>query len=93
MTTGQEKEQKEQRKSVSWDDAQTFMRKLNEREGGQSYYLPTEAQWEYACRAGTQTSRYESDLDAIAWYRTNSGGATHEVGRKRPNVWGLYDML
>jgi formylglycine-generating enzyme required for sulfatase activity len=43
MTTGQEKEQKEQRKSVSWDDVQTFMRKLNERAGGQSYYLPTEA--------------------------------------------------
>jgi formylglycine-generating enzyme required for sulfatase activity len=88
--------------SVSWDDVQAFMRKLNEREGGGDYRLPTEAQWEYACRAGTQTARYDSDLDAIAWYAANSGGTwytltlggtTHEVGRKRPNAWGLYDML
>ena len=55
--------------------------------------MPTEAQWEYACRAGTEGTRYEEDLDAIAWYEANSGGETHEAGQKRPNAWGLYDML
>jgi formylglycine-generating enzyme required for sulfatase activity len=59
--------------------------------------LPTEAQWEYACRAGT-TSRYydgdsEADLDRIAWYRRNSANQVHEVGQKQPNAWGLFDML
>ncbi len=58
--------------------------------------LPTEAQWEYACRAGT-TSRFcagdrSEDLDRVGWYRGNSGETVHEVGRKAPNAWGLYDM-
>jgi formylglycine-generating enzyme required for sulfatase activity len=79
--------------SVSWDDAQAFMHKLSEREGGVDYCLPTEAQWEYACRAGTRTSRYHPDLDAIAWYQLNSASQTHPVGEKLPNAWGLYDML
>lgn len=56
------------------------------------YRLPTEAEWEHACRAGTGGPRY-GVLDEIAWYRGNSGGRIHEVGGKRPNTWGLHDML
>ena len=56
------------------------------------YRLPTEAEWEYGCRAGTAGPRY-GPLDDIAWYRVNSGERVHEVGGKRPNDWGLYDML
>ncbi len=59
---------------------------------GSGYRLPTEAEWEYACRAASQAPRY-GDLDAIAWYRDNAGEAAHEVGLKLPNDWGLYDML
>ncbi len=74
---------------VSWDDVQTFLNKLNE--GGDSFRLPTEAEWEYACRAGT-TGAYAGDLGQMAWYRDNAKGETHEVARKQPNSWGLYDM-
>jgi len=56
------------------------------------YRLPTEAEWEHACRAGTAGPRYGS-LDEIAWYRGNSGERIHEVGGKRPNAWGFHDML
>ncbi|MEW2474485.1 MULTISPECIES: formylglycine-generating enzyme family protein [Micromonospora] len=56
------------------------------------YRLPTEAEWEYACRAGTTGPRY-GPLDEIAWYRGNSAERIHEVGGKQPNTWGLYDML
>jgi formylglycine-generating enzyme required for sulfatase activity len=56
------------------------------------YRLPTEAEWEYACRAGTAGPRY-GRLDEIAWYRGNSDGRPHAVGGKQPNAWGLYDML
>lgn len=56
------------------------------------YRLPTEAEWEYACRAGTSGPRY-GELDEIAWYRGNSAEQVHEVGGKLPNAWGLYDML
>lgn len=56
------------------------------------YRLPTEAEWEHACRAGTTAPRYGS-LDEIGWYRGNSGERVHEVGGKRPNAWGLHDML
>jgi len=56
------------------------------------YRLPTEAEWEYACKAGTISIRY-GELDEIAWYKDNAGGTTHAVGQKIPNAWGLYDML
>jgi formylglycine-generating enzyme required for sulfatase activity len=79
--------------SVSWNDVQEFITRLNRQEGREVCRLPTEAQWEYAARAGTTTEWYEHDVDAIAWYSQNSGGGTHEVGQKRPNAWGLYDML
>ncbi len=79
--------------SVSWTDAHAFLHKLNEREEGRDYRLPTEAQWEYACRAGTETPRYHPDVNAIAWYAGNSDGWPESIGRKIPNAWGLYDML
>ena len=88
--------------SVMWDHSdpenenhvQEFIRRLNERESGSGYVyrLPTEAEWEYAARAGTTGARY-GELDEIAWYRDNSGGTTHPVGQKRANAWGLHDML
>jgi formylglycine-generating enzyme required for sulfatase activity len=56
------------------------------------YRLPTEAEWEYACRAGTTGPHY-GPLDEIAWYRRNSGDSLHEVGTKQPNAWGLHDMI
>ncbi|WP_067859504.1 formylglycine-generating enzyme family protein [Nocardia shimofusensis] len=61
-------------------------------ESADGYRLPTEAEWEYACRAATTGPRY-GPLDEIAWHRANSGGRMHEVGAKNPNAWGLYDML
>ena len=78
--------------NVSWNDAQEFIGSLNARAEGNRYWLPTEAEWEYAARAGTTGGRY-GNLDAIAWYRDNSGRRTHPVGQKAPNAWGLYDML
>ena len=84
---------------VSWNDVQEFIGKLNRRLGGRPYRLPTEAEWEYAARAGTTTDTYAGDitepsgkdqvLNRIAWYRENSGRETHPVGRKAPNVWGF----
>jgi formylglycine-generating enzyme required for sulfatase activity len=78
---------------VSWNDAQEFVRKLNELEGTDKYRLPSEAEWEYACRAGTTTKYFfgedESALDEYGWY---AGKTSHEVGQKKPNPWGLYDM-
>jgi len=81
---------------VSWDDAQEFIVKLNEREGTDKYRLPTEAEWEYACRAGS-TTRFcfgddETTLGEHAWYSNNSGLRPHPVGQKKPNAWGLYDV-
>jgi formylglycine-generating enzyme required for sulfatase activity len=80
---------------VSWVDCQGFLRRLNERLEGLDLELslPSEAQWEYACRAGTTSARYHEDRDAIAWHAGNSGGETHAVKGKLPNGWGLYDML
>jgi formylglycine-generating enzyme required for sulfatase activity len=76
---------------VSWDDVQEFINKLNAKNDGYEYRLPTEAEWEYACRAGT-TGGYAGNLDSMAWYDSNSGDKTHPVGTKQPNAWGLYDM-
>ena len=78
---------------VSWDDCREFVSKLNARLEGLTLSLPSEAQWEYACRAGTETARYSEDLDAIAWYGEKSEAKTHPVASKDANAWGLYDML
>ena len=85
---------------VSWEDAVEFCRRLSElpaeKAAGNVYRLPTEAEWEYACRAGTTTKFSfgddESDFGEYGWYRENSGRTTHPVGSKLPNAWGLYDM-
>jgi len=81
--------------TVSWEDAQEFCKKLSAKTG-KTVQLPTEAQWEYACRAGTKTRFYsgdaDGDLDGVGWYDSNSGNTTHPVGEKKPNSWGLYDM-
>ena len=80
---------------VTWHEAIEFCRKLSKKEGLE-YCLPTEAQWEYACRAGSRAKWCfgddESRLGNHAWYGENSGEQTHPVGQKEPNVWGLYDM-
>ncbi|MBI3246244.1 MAG: formylglycine-generating enzyme family protein [Deltaproteobacteria bacterium] len=79
--------------SVSWEDCQQFITKLNAQLPELALALPTEAEWEYACRAGTTTARYAKNLGVIAWYEQNSKGETHPVKLKQPNAWGLYDML
>jgi formylglycine-generating enzyme required for sulfatase activity len=83
---------------VSWNDCRAFIDKLNQNVGkpGVRFSLPTEAQWEYACRAGTSTrwsfGDDEASTDQYAWWDENSGNTTHPVGQKKPNAWGLYDM-
>ena len=85
---------------VTWDDAIEFCHKLlslpEEQAAGRTYRLPTEAEWEYACRAGSTTRHsypdYAGDLTDYEWYERNSSGTIHCVGEKRPNAWGLFDM-
>jgi formylglycine-generating enzyme required for sulfatase activity len=82
---------------VSWNDCRAFIDKINELSAKQGsrmrFALPTEAQWEFACRAGTIGAYCrKADLDEIGWYKDNSGGKTHSVAAKKPNAWGLYDM-
>ncbi len=80
--------------SVSWNDVQDFISKLNERTG-KTYALPTEAQWEYAARGGMEGQIYSGsdNVDEVGWYWADGwGGRTHQVGQKKPNAWGLYDM-
>ena len=82
--------------SVSWNEVQDFIKKLNEKEGTNKYRLPTEAEWEYATRAGT-TTRYsfgddDSKLGEYAWFYEKSVDKTHPVGKKEANPWGLYDV-
>lgn len=83
--------------TVSWNDAQAFLDRLNAIEGGTRYRLPTEAEWEYAARAGTTTpysfGSEEADLDRYAWHGEDfASGGTHPVGQKEPNPWGLHDV-
>ena len=77
---------------VSWEDVQAFLRRLNAREKDTRYRLPAEAEWEYACRAGGQEPDEAPNLGDVAWWGPNSQGATHPVGQKKPNAWGLFDM-
>jgi formylglycine-generating enzyme required for sulfatase activity len=85
---------------VSWDDAVEFCKKLSElpeeKKAGRVYRLPTEAQWEYACRAGSKTAYSFDDEEGLlpehGWFKRNSSNRTHTVGLLEPNAWGLYDM-
>lgn len=81
---------------VSWDDCKGFIGRLNQGGGAFQYRMPTEAEWEYACRAGSTTGYCFGDdegrLGEYAWYGSNSNSQTHPVGQKKPNAWGLHDM-
>jgi len=78
---------------VSWNDAQEFIKKLNQRTGT-DYRLPTEAEWEYACRSGGRQEKFSggNDPESVAWYSSKAGKGTLPVGQKEPNGLGLYDM-
>jgi formylglycine-generating enzyme required for sulfatase activity len=81
---------------VSWNDVQEFIQKLNNKEETIKYSLPTEAEWEYAARADTESTYcFSGDIQILsqyAWYRKNSAGKTHPIGQLKPNAWGLYDV-
>lgn len=91
------KDRKRPVEQVSWDDVNEFIKKLNKREGKEAYRLPTEAEWEYAARAGTDTVFFfgddPDDLSEYGWYKGNSSEKTHPVAQLKKNAWGLYDML
>ena len=82
--------------NVSWDNVRSFVHKLNQMEGTDKYRLPTEAEWEYAARADTESTYFfgyeDRDLGRYAWYAGNSGEKTHPVGQKGANAWGLHDI-
>ena len=81
--------------NVSWEDAQEFIEKVNGSSvmpSGWKFAMPTEAQWEYACRAGETGPYSGGTIGQVAWYDGNSADNTHAVGTKKPNAWGLYDM-
>lgn len=94
--------------TITWKDAVLFCNKISDlanldhcysigeelifNSNANGFRLPTDAEWEYACKEGTTTIRY-GELDKIAWYKHNSEKRTHKVGLKEPNAWGLYDML
>ena len=85
--------------SISWNDCQKFIAKLNVLYPDHTYRLPSESEWEYACRAGTTTKYYWGDSDSksvmgrYCWYGEDwNSGSTHPVAQKEPNAWGLYDM-
>lgn len=77
---------------LTWHEAQEVISRLNSLNDSYLYRMPTEAEWEYACRAGTTSEYYASNLDDIAWYTKNSGSSYQRVGGKQPNAFGLYDM-
>ncbi len=79
--------------NVSWDDVQSFIKKLNQLEGLNKYRLPTEAEWEYAARAGSETAYcFGNDVNRLADYAWYGDNSTHPVGRRKANAWVLYDM-
>ena len=82
--------------NISWEDAQVFIRRLNEKTKREYYRLPSETEWEYACRAGAKGrfcfGNSDEELYKYAWYRANSKDTTQAVGQKKPNAWNLYDM-